>query len=495
MTVRCKRFAKKIALLALVVVLALGWAQPVLGDSTPYQGYTYNHWAFLVPSPAAYVPMRSFVAADICPELGMFDDPADLHVCPFGTMLVVDTGNNRVVVFDQGLNLINVFYGFYRNGNWEGFDSPRGVFVTYQREIYIADTNNERVAILDWYGNFIGEITDPDDEYIADDFVFLPIYVLVDRGGRVYVIVQHLFEGIMNFNAAGDFLGYFGQIEVGRNPIELFWRFFMTDAQLARQQRFIPTEFQSMALDQYNFVFTANIEPWATNNQIMRLNPRGEDVLLNINEEVAINGDQRFRGVGERSGPSQFIDVIARQNGMFTTLDATRGRVYTYDSEGNLLYVFSGLGTMEGMTHRPVAVEVIGDYILVMDAHQGRIIQFMPTEYGSLINEAIAMRYAGNEAGAVDAWRRLTALDENFQLAWAGIGRSVLAYGDNAAAMYYLRRGMDLVHFSIAFRRNRLDVMQNVLPVVINAGLGLLGVFLLYKVGKVIRKRLEEAEA
>jgi hypothetical protein len=225
----------------------------------------------------------------------------------------------------------------------------------------------------------------------------------------------------------------------------------------------------------------------------MRLNPRGEDVILNINDSVSLSGDQRHRIGGPLAGPSQLIDVAARPHGKVTALDSTRGRVYTYDSEGNLLYVFSGWGSIEGMTRRPVAIEVIGDDILVLDAHMGRVIQFTPTEYGALINEAIRLRDIGDEAGAVDAWRRLTALDENFELAWAGIGRSMLAEGNNAAAMYYLRRGMDLVHYSIAFRRHRLDVMQNILPTAFTVGTVLLGLFFVYKIGKHVRNRVVEA--
>jgi hypothetical protein len=250
-----------------------------------------------------------------------------------------------------------------------------------------------------------------------------------------------------------------------------------------------------MALDEYNFIFTTNLEPYASNDQIMRLNPRGDDVMANMNAYITLSGDQTFRGFGSQSGPSQFIDVIARPNGMVSTLDQTRGRVYTYDSEGSLLYVFSGMGNIEGMTRRPVAIEIIGDDILVLDNHLGRILQFTPTEYGALINEAIEKRYQGDEAGAVDAWRRLVALDENFSLAWAGIGRSLLAEGDNAAAMYYLRRGMDLVHYSIAFRRNRMDVMQNALPHVFSVGTALIGLFFAYKIVRFVKKRLTEVEA
>jgi hypothetical protein len=69
----------------------------------------------------------------------------------------------------------------------------------------------------------------------------------------------------------------------------------------------------------------------------------------------------------------------------------------------------------------------------------------------------------------------------------------MLAEGDNAAAMYYLRRGMDLVHFSIAFRRHRLDVMQGILPTAFTVGSVLVGLLVAYKIFKHVRDRVVEA--
>jgi DNA-binding beta-propeller fold protein YncE len=484
---------KKITACVLALLLFPVWFFPVMADNMPYQGYTFNYWGVLVPAPAAYEPVRSFVGADICPDMGNFVNPVDLHVCPQGLLWVVDTGNNRIVVFNVRLELVRIIGGFYREGVWQTFNSPRGVFVTENGEIFIADTENLRVPILDAAGNYLRELEPPDLDF-DNRLPFAPMSVAVDRGGRVYVIVRHVVEGILCFDTEGEFIGYFGTIHVGRNVMELFWRSFMTDTQIERRRRLVPTEFQSMAVDQYNFIFTTNLTPWGHANQVMRLNSRGQNVLRNQNWRVHIGGDQRHRSMGELAGPSQLIDVIARPHGMFTALDRTRGRVYTYDSEGNLLYVFSGMsapgwGTVEGMSRRPAAVEVLGDDIYVLDAHQGRIKHFAPTEYGELINLAIALRYNGEDDKAVEVWRTLTALDENFELAWAGIGRSMLAAGEHGAAMYYLRRGMDTAHLSIAFRRHRQDVMQDILPVVFTGGAALGGLFILYKLVKEIRRR------
>jgi hypothetical protein len=240
-----------------------------------------------------------------------------------------------------------------------------------------------------------------------------------------------------------------------------------------------------MAIDEYGFIFTTNLQPWASDDQVMRLNPRGEDVIVNFNDEVGINGDQGFRPAGGwLTGPSQFIDIIARPNGKFSTLDATRGRVYTYDAEGNMLYAFSGIGTLHGMTNRPVSLEVIGENIMVLDAGRGRVLYFEPTEYGRLINSAIAARHRGDEDNAVNYWRQLVQLDENFIMAWSGIGRAMLVAGDNEAAMYYLNRGMDMHHYSIAFRRHRIEVMHGALPVILTGGLALVVLIVGVKIAK-----------
>jgi len=457
---------------------------------TPYQGYNFNFWGVTVPAPVAYTPLRSFNLDDIDPELGEMSEPTDLHICPDQNIILVDSGNDRIIIFDEELNLNRVLTGVYVDGAFTEFNRPTGVFVTPDRDMFISDTLNHRIVVLDENDNFIREITSPDIEGLEDDFIFLPLHIVVDRGGRTFVIVQRVFEGIMSFDVNGEFIGYFGTINVGFSPMQLFWRLFMTQAQLDRQQLFIPTEFQGMDIDENGFIFTTNIERWAGANQVMRLNPRGQNVVRNFNDNSRINGDQWFRWAGALSGPSVFVDVAAMSHGMFVCLDSTRGRIFTYDQEGNMLHVIGGTGAMQGMANRPVSIVVLNDDYLVLDAHgRGRITQFTPTQYGRLINTAIRARYDGDEATAVVAWRELVALDENFALAWSGIGRAMLAEGDNVQAMYYLRRGMDVRYYSVAFRRHRLDRMQHVLPNVLTAGIALAVVLITLKIVLKIRKR------
>ena len=435
-------------------------ALPVAAD-TPYQGYTFNFWAGMVPAPVAYTAVRSISAVDISPELVAFSWPADLSVDRHNIIYLLDTGNNRIVVFDRELNLLNVIYSFDNNGTLDTFNSPGGIFVCYYLNIYVADTENRRIVILDNDGQLVRMIYDPDLGAIDDVVDFRPQRVAVDRAGRVYVIVMHVFEGIMRFDSYGDFFGYFGTINVRASVADIFWRAIATQEQRARQRRFVPTEFTGLDVDAYGFVFATHLLA-GPGDRVMRLNPRGNNILANFNENINVAGDARTRGWVPSSA---FVDVVARPNGMFSVLDSTRNRVFTYDSEGNLLYVFGGEGEVMGMMRTPVAIEAIGDAILVLDSARGRIVYFEPTIYGALINRAVGLRYIGNEAASVEAWRELLLLNEFNTLALTGIGRAHLLEGNYAIAMDYLRRGMDLRYYSRALVRRRQEFVDEYLPI------------------------------
>jgi hypothetical protein len=56
---------------------------------------------------------------------------------------------------------------------------------------------------------------------------------------------------------------------------------------------------------------------------------------------------------------TSFVDIAARPDGLYSVLDRQRGRIFTYESDGHLLYVFGGLGTTESTFRVPVALDVL----------------------------------------------------------------------------------------------------------------------------------------
>ncbi len=190
-----------------------------------------------------------------------------------------------------------------------------------------------------------------------------------------------------------------------------------------------------------------------------RLNPKGEDVIRKgWNENLG--GDLRNLGTSQYAGPSKIVDVVYREKGIYSLLDSKRGRIFTYDHEGNLLYIFGGIGTQEGTLTTPAAIEYAGDRILALDSKQGSIIIYGETDYGRLINEAVGLRFDGDESQAVALWEQVLRMDENNELANIGIGKAYLSAGDNEKAMKYLKRGMSQDYYSVAFKRYRNEALK-----------------------------------
>ena len=87
-------------------------------------------------------------------------------------------------------------------------------------------------------------------------------------------------------------------------------------------------------------------------------------------------GDLRWTESGEMKGASKFVDIACLDNDVYYALDNTRGRVFAYDFQGNMLYAFGGHGYKAGYFINPMAIEDLGDTLLVMDSTLGTITQF-----------------------------------------------------------------------------------------------------------------------
>jgi len=452
--------AKRIAaIILLVIIVAAGVSEAALATSTPYDTYTYDYWGYIVYTPAAYIPGESISGVSL--GTGAFNDPQGIYAAPDGAVYIADTGNHRIVVLEPDLHTVrDVITTFDNNGVADTFNRPRGVTVSPDGLLYIADTENRRVIALDGQ-TLVKTISDPQSEVLGANFDFVPLKIAVDFAGRVFVIARNMFQGIMTFNQDGEFIGFYGTINVTITLWQRFWRALSTQEQRDRQQQFIPTEFTGLDVDPMGFIFASNID--RTGEQaVRRLNPSGEDVIR-MGENEHLGGDLLMFVASDSpfSGPSNIIDVAYRGNGIYSLLDSRRGRIFTYDREGNLLYVFGGMGQQQGTFRQPTAIAVQGERLLALDAIRNELITFEQTLYGELINRAVSLRFDGDETKAVEAWREVLLLNENLELANAGIGKAYLTAGDNRNAMRYLELGMDRHHYSIAFRRYRNDILKD----------------------------------
>ena len=450
-------------ILCLVLLACLAFGNAFAADSLPYDCYNYDHWNNILYTPAPYVPDGLVSGATLRFEgapVGAFRNPQDLCVSPDGDVCIADTGNNRIVVLAQDLKTVRrIITGFEAEGAAQTFSAPSGVAISEKHRLYIADSLNRRIVVLEPDGTFVKYVKNPQSEVLDEGYVFTPLRVSVDYADRVYVIAQNMFQGIMVFSEEGVFTGFFGTISVKISLWEKFWRKLATKEERGKQQLFIPTEFTGIDVDDEGFVYASNKDTDGL-QAVRRLNPKGEDVIRR-GPYANLGGDRVFGSVGNYAGPSQIVDVVYRGHGTYSLLDSRRGRIFTYDHEGNLLYIFGGIGSQAGTFLTPTAIEQLGSRLLVLDSQQGNLTVFAQTEYGSLINRAVALRFDGDETQAVPLWQEVLRLDEINELANTGIGKAYLSAGDNENAMLYLRRGMNREYYSVAFKRWRNERLRN----------------------------------
>ncbi len=118
---------------------------------------------------------------------GQFFKPTHVAVGPRGEAYVVDTGNDRIQVFDRHLNFIFQF-GSFNPGPASAqsevenarFDEPWDVVIGGNQELYVTDQRNDRVVRLDLMGRYISE-------FGRDDGLAVPRGIACDVDRLLYV--------------------------------------------------------------------------------------------------------------------------------------------------------------------------------------------------------------------------------------------------------------------------------------------------------------------
>ncbi|HHU93089.1 MAG TPA: DUF1282 family protein [Halanaerobiaceae bacterium] len=456
-------------LLALIIVLLLISSCLVgAGHSTysvPYHSYTYDFWSEPVAAPQAYQPLKVIGGKEL--EIDNFRKPQDIFAWNNSLVYVADTGNNRIVVIDKDWNLVKVISSFNNNGQEDTFNQPYGIHVSEEGVLYIADRNNNRIVVLDSSGELLRIISSPvpgNEDLFNQNFNYFPIKISVDNVGRTYVIADKVYEGIMEFDLDGKFRGFIGAPRVNPNIIDYLWRRFSSRARQERLSLILPTEYSNLHVDEKGFIYTTVASGQIRQEEaVRRLNPAGADVLKRegFTPPIGDHGSSLRNAQGEYILPgSSFVDIWSRENGIYSVLDKERGRVFTYDYYGDLLYVFGEKGNNRGNFLSPVALTVLDDYILVLDEQLNSITVFTPTYYQKLIHTALDLYNRGLYRESAQVWSQLKDINANYDLAYTGIGKAHLQADNFLEAMVNFKLGQDRSNYSKAFELYRKEVIE-----------------------------------
>lgn len=432
------------------------WAELPAG---PFSSYVLDIRRQQVPAPVPFLTEKVLDGETL--GVGPFTAPEDLFLDKEGYVYVVDKGNNRVVKMTQDGKVVLQFgarpedSGFLFGGSEEPpeknpyLNQPSGIFVADDGTMYVADTENARIAIYDRKGNFIRAIMAPQSPLLGKDFKFRPAKLVVDMAGLLYVINSGDYRGLMQITSMGEFLGWYAPNRLPFDPGRVIVRIFATADQMAQLAKPLPPPHANVYLDDKGFLWTVSV--FESGQQIKRLVAGGKNVYPS-----GFYGQIIWRG-WQRIMP-RLVDVTTDDRGVVTVVDQATSLIYQYNLEGDLLLIFGGQGLQRGLFRSPASVIVDSKYRLwVLDMGTGMIQILRPTEFASLVYKANEFYIQGRYEEAESAWKEILSLHTSYRLARRGLGMAYLKQERWKDAMQQFYLGRYRTEYSRAFGEYRRE--------------------------------------
>ena len=439
-------------------------------DEIPYKSYTY--WVDYNTNDKTAVfskPMYEVEKVIDSAAIGTDDKSKLSDVAVFdGKTYILDSGSSKIYVLDSKYKLIKSLGKLEFNGESLVFTDAQGIYVDKSGLIYIADTENGRVIVLNYNGTVERLLLLPDSPLIPTGFQYRPIKVAVDSKGYTYIASDGSYYGAILYSPQMEFLGFFGANTVKTTVLgalqSLWKRLTSNDIKRATDELSLPYMFTDIVVDSENFIYTAtgkSGDDEIQHGQIRRFNSGGKDILnaSDINFADSQVGNYQYSKQIQSLG---CLDVDS--DGFLYALDTTTGRIFWYDAGCNLLSVFGGSigdGEQKGTFILPTAIAVNGTDVLITDGTGKSLTVFSETEYGTLVRNAQLITLKGDFATAKEPWEQVVSQDINNQLGYRGLAKAYYDLGEYDKAMEYAKLGVDRETYAKAFELTRTRVLES----------------------------------
>ena len=478
--------------LAVVALLMVG-ILPVSAASeleNPDGSYVFGYWGDTRATPMPYEVEQTLKLTDSDGLQGMAAENTpivtDLAVDEAGRFYIADSGNNCVWITDKDLRVMGRYDRYITQDGERQLEGCEGVWAA-RGKLYIANTAGRNLVVLETStGETVQTVEAPTAEEWSSTVAFEPVKLSTDSGGRMYVISRNQTQGIVQFSKEGKFIGYLGALDVNPTAWDIFIRTFGTAAMKKRTLQLVPTEFTNLVCDGDGMVLaiTETVTDADIYNAIRSrsgeklpvrlLNPLGNNILKSRGYTPPV-GDVDFTLYqNENSGASRFLDAAVGPNGLYSLLDRERGKVFTYDGDGNLLYIFGGLGGGTGKFQQPVSLVYCGEKIAVLDQSACSLTVFRPMPFAQKVMAAYAAHDTGNAEEEVACWKSLEREFSGYDLTSLGLGKALLNEGNYREAMEKFRQANNKSYYSKALKGWQSQLAENYLGwLVVGAAAGI----------------------
>ena len=234
--------------------------------SSAYQTYTYSIDGYALYSPDAYVASEVIDSAYMGLDVAI-SSPNDLFADAKGNIYIADTDNNRIVCLDRYYKLKFTISTFVNGqGVSDALLAPQGLYVTDDR-IWVCDTGKSRIVVFDLEGNFDRVIYAPSSALFTDSsLAFTPIAIAVDQYNRIFIVSSSTTDGIIVMTEEGEFTGYIGAQAVSLGIWDIIWRRFRTEEQKSVSIEYVSVIYENITIDKDGFIYI--VTPYIDDNQV-----------------------------------------------------------------------------------------------------------------------------------------------------------------------------------------------------------------------------------
>ena len=508
----------KILVLSLAFVLVFGAVSS--SAYVAYDTYTYSISGKQMLSPAAYSTNTSITSSD----MGLGNNPivsaADMVTDAEGNIYISDSGNNKtpgkIVILNKYYHATKVIDTYYNEaGEPVSFNNPKGLFVTaYDDEyfLYVCDNANRAIVIYNKEYEHVKTITIPADSKVISSSSFAPSAIAVDKYGRIFVISDGIFEGIIVLSREGEFTGFIGAQKTSYSVIDIIWKKFQTKEQLSQQKNSIAISYNNLTVDPDGFVyatisFEGDKQAKEREEQMKALKSKAADYSpvkkLNATGQEIMKRNGFFDPGGEvdifyADEVSMITDVALGPAGTRTILDKSRSRLFTYDQQGNLVFAFGDGGkvgkggehlgngeAIQAITYQDITsvdpetgVEKTTSYFLVLDrttdkANTYKLMVYSPTEYCETILSALHNQNEHHYDLSIKCWQDVLTKNNNFDLAYIGIGKALFSQGKYKEAYEVLQNAYETTYASKAYAEMRKEAIGKWIILIVVGALAL----------------------
>ncbi len=418
--------------------------------------------------------------------ISTFGSVDDVYSDDDGYTYILDGKNSEIIILDKSYKFVKKIKSVEKkDGSKITFVGAKSIYAK-GKLLYICDTENERVLLVNKNGKLVDQFLRPTSSLIPEDFAYKPVKVFTDSYGYVYILCDGSYYGALLFNEKYEFMGFFGANTVKSGVLgsiqNAFNRMFINNTKKAATVSALPYVFSDLYIDEENFVYTSTgYTKGVRAGQIRKLNPGGGANVLKSDDVNFVDYEVNKSLTNTSLLNQDILSLEVDDYGFIYALDSAHGKIFVYNQDCWLVSAFGGgmhSGQQQGTFVAANALTLNGTDILVSDATKKTITVFSATSFGEKLLEAGYLSEIGEFKKALPIWQEVLSADANCSFAYSGIATALLKEGDYQGSMDYAKQGYDRVTYALAFKEVRDGILEKYFALIIIGAILLVGLII-----------------